>query len=44
MNIEKAFAEKFENYYRKKQFNGVVAIAENDTIVYQQAWGVANLK
>lgn len=43
MNIEKAFSEKFENYYRKKQFNGVVAIAENDTIVYQQAWGIADL-
>jgi CubicO group peptidase (beta-lactamase class C family) len=43
MNIEQAFASQFDNYYRKKQFNGVVAIAENDTIVYQQAWGVANL-
>ncbi|MEN9373301.1 MAG: hypothetical protein RIR79_853 [Pseudomonadota bacterium] len=43
MNIEQAFSEKFENYYRKDQFNGVIAIAENDEITYQHAWGIANL-
>ncbi len=43
MNIEQAFAEAFEKHYRKKQFNGVIAIAENDQITYQCALGIANL-
>lgn len=43
MKIEQAFAEKFEKLYRKNQFNGVIAVAENDKITYQHAWGIANL-
>lgn len=42
MTIEQAFAENFEQHYRKKQFNGVIAIAENNKITYKQAWGIAN--
>lgn len=42
--IEQAFNEIFQDAYEHDEFNGVVLIARQGEIIYQQAFGIADIK
>lgn len=41
--IAEMFEEKFDAFFEEEAFNGVIAVGLGDEIVFEKAWGVANL-